>query len=105
MTQLTPEQTAAFERALSRLSPADLARVAEIKDAAARAAAEVAPHWDFELAARAVDGVPGEGANDGQRRVLVAAGALELPGRIAAEGLPHALLSGSPIHLDRRHAF
>src|SRR5690606_29533036 len=67
MTQLSPEQTAAFERALSRLSPADRARVEEIKDAAARAAAEVAPHWDFELAARTVDGLLGEGANDDQR--------------------------------------
>src|SRR5690606_41520162 len=96
MTQLTPEQTAAFERALSRLSPADRARVAETKDAAARAAAEVAPHWDFELAARTVDGLLGEGANDDQRRGLIAAWALELPGRIAAARLQKAVREGFP---------
>lgn len=101
MTQLTPEQTAAFERALSHLSPADRARVDELKDAAARAAAEVAPHWDFELAARTVDGLLGAEANDDQRRGLIAAWALELPGRIAAERLPQAVLAGYPTYVDR----
>src|SRR5690606_28976927 len=105
MTQLTLEQIAAFDRALSRLSPADRALVEETKDAAARAAAEVAPHWDFGLPARTVDGILGDGANDDQRRGLIAGWALELPGRIAAERLPQAVLAGYPTYVDRLAAY
>ncbi|AYG94070.1 hypothetical protein D8I30_01885 [Brevundimonas naejangsanensis] len=105
MTQLTTEQTAAFERSLSRLSPADRTRVEALKDPAARAAAEAAPHWDFGLPARTVDALLGAEANDDQRRGLIAAWALELPDRIAAERLPQPVLAGYPTYIDRLAAY
>lgn len=101
MTQLSPEQTAVFQRVLSRLSPADRARVETLKHPAAEAAAAVAAHWDFCLAAAAVDELLGAEGGDDQRRGLIAAWALDLPGRIAAERLPQPVLAGYPTYIDR----
>src|SRR5690606_9416785 len=92
MLTLTPEQIAAFNRVLDRLSPEDRARVEALAGPAAEAAAGAAAHWDFCLPATTVDGLIGDGpdqeASAELRRGLIARWGLELPGRVAAEALP-----------------
>lgn len=69
---LTPD-VAAFHAVLARLSPGDRARVDAAVIPAAQKAAETAPHWDFEMPAKAVDALLGADASDNVRRGLVAA--------------------------------
>lgn len=109
MLTLTPEQIAAFNRVLDRLSPEDRARVEALAGPAAEAAAGAAAHWDFCLPATTVDGLIGDGpeqeASAELRRGLIARWGLELPGRVAAEALPTACLGLYPDHIDRLAAF
>lgn len=98
MDMLAPAHAEAFRAVLGRLSPEDQATVADLAPAAARAAAEVAPHWNFDLPseraqAALVGAFAGRLSHD-HRRALIAFWALELPERARSENLPpevHAL--------------
>ena len=89
---LTPD-VAAFHAVLARLSPDDRARVDAAAGPAAQKAAEAAPHWDFEMPAKAVDAFLGAEASDEVRRGLIAAWALQLPDRVAAMALPAEVMA------------
>ena len=101
---LTPD-VSAFQAVLARLSPEDRARVDAAVEPAAVRAAEAAPHWDFEMPAKAVDGLLGQGVSDDVRRGLVAAWALGLPDRVKAMALPAEVLALYPYWIDQLAAF
>src|SRR5690606_33955425 len=92
MTLLTPEQTAAFEAVLNRVSPDDRARLNALSDNAAAAAAASAPHWDFDQpghrAEEALAAAFGSTLSDDHRRALVALWALQMPVRVPAAAMP-----------------
>jgi hypothetical protein len=95
----------AFQSVLDTLSAEERARVRSVQEAAARAAEAAAPHWDFELPAKAVDGVLGHDATDALRRGLIAAWALELPLRAASLNLPTAVMDLYPYWTERLAAY
>jgi len=101
---LTPD-VAAFQAVLARLSADDWARVDAASLAAAAKAAEAAPHWDFEMPAKAVDAVLGAGVSDEVRRGLIASWALQLPDRVAAMGLPPEVLALYPYWIEQLAGF
>jgi hypothetical protein len=101
---LTPD-VAAFQAVLARLSPSDWAHVDAAMEPAAAKAAEAAPHWDFEMPARAVDAVLGASASDAVRRGLIASWALRLPDRVATLALPPEVLSLYPYWIEQLAAF
>ena len=101
---LTPD-VSAFQAVLARLSPEDRARVDAALEPAAVRAAEAAPHWDFEMPAKAVDGLLGPSVSDDVRRGLVAAWALGLPDRVKAMALPAEVLALYPYWIDQLAAF
>ena len=101
---LTPD-VAVFHAVLARLSPDDRARVDAVAGPAAYKAAEAAPHWDFEMPAKAVDALLGADASDDVRRGLVAAWALQLPDRAAAMNLPAEVMVLYPYWIEQLAAF
>ena len=101
---LTPD-VAAFQAVLARLSPEDRGRVEAAAVPAAARAAEAAPHWDFEMPAKAVDGLLGEGASDDVRRGLIATWMLQLPDRAAALALPAQVTALYPYWIEQVAAF
>lgn len=109
METLAPAHAAHFRAVAARVTPADRARIEALKDAAAAAAAVSAPHWDFDQpshrAEEALAEAFGPALTDDHRRALVALWALELPARIALEGLPRAVLDLYPEWIGRMAAF
>ena len=105
MDILTPDQIAAFEAVLGRVSAADRARLHALKDDAAAAAAGSAPHWDFDQPAHraeeALQAAFGPALTDDHRRALVALWALEMPARVPAADLPPAVLELYPVWIQR----
>lgn len=102
--QMTPD-VAAFQAVLDGLSPEDRARVDAAVGPAAIKAAEAAPHWDFEMPAKAVDELLGAGASDDVRRGLVAAWALDLPERAAALKMPAEVMALYPYWIEQLAGF
>lgn len=106
---LDPGHETAFRAVAARVSRADRARLEALKDAAAAAAAASAPHWDFDQpshrAEEALAEAFGPALSDDHRRALIALWALELPARIALEGLPGAVLDLYPEWIGRMAAF
>ncbi|WP_295218227.1 hypothetical protein [uncultured Brevundimonas sp.] len=101
---LTPD-VAAFHAVLARLSPENRSRVDAAVIPAAQKAAEAAPHWDFEMPAKAVDALLGSDASDDVRRGLVAAWALQLPDRAAAMNLPAEVMALYPYWIEQLAGF
>jgi hypothetical protein len=105
MDLLTPEQIAAFEAVLGRVSADDRARLHALKDEAAAAAEASAPHWDFDQPAHraeeALRAAFGDALTDDHRRALVALWALETPARVPAADLPPAVLDLYPEWIQR----
>ena len=105
METLTPAQAAGFEAVLARVPMAARTRIAAVMDEAAASAAASAPHWDFDQpghrAEEALAAAFGVALTDDHRRALVAAWALELPGRVAAADLPSAVLELYPEWIGR----
>lgn len=101
---LTPD-VAAFQAVLDRLSLGDRARVDAALAPAAAKAVEAAPHWDFELPAKAVDLVLGPDASNDVRRGLVAAWTLQLPDRVQAMALPAEVIALYPYWIEQLAAF
>ncbi|WP_292071464.1 hypothetical protein [Brevundimonas sp. UBA7534] len=102
--QPSPHQ-AVFEAVLVRLAPQDRARVDALAASAAAKAAEAAPHWDFEMPAKAVDALLGPETSDDVRRGLVAAWMLQLPGRVATLDLPAAVTALYPYWIEQVAGF
>jgi hypothetical protein len=100
-----PPDVAAFQAVLARLSPDDRARVEAAAGPAAAKAAESAPHWDFEMPAKAADALLGPGTSDDVRRGLVAAWMLQLPGRVATLDLPAAVMALYPYWIEQVAGF
>lgn len=105
MDLLTPEQIAAFEAVLGRVSADDRARLHALKEEAAAAAEASAPHWDFDQPAHraeeALRAAFGDALTDDHRRALVALWALEMPARVPAADLPLAVLELYPEWIQR----
>lgn len=105
MDLLTPEQIAAFEAVLGRVSADDRGRLHALKEEAAAAAEASAPHWDFDQPAhRAEEALQvafGDALSDDHRRALVALWALEMPARVPAADLPPAVLELYPEWIQR----
>jgi hypothetical protein len=101
---LTPD-VAAFHAVLARLSPEDRARVDAAVAPAALKAAEAAPHWDFEMPAKAVDAFLEPAASNDVRRGLVAAWALQLPDRALAMKLPAEVMALYPYWIEQLAGF
>ena len=105
MNSLTPAWIAAFEAVLNKVPAEDRARIAALAPAAAEAAADSAPHWDFDQpghrAEAALSGTFGPAVTDDHRRALIAYWALEMPGRIATADLPQASLELYPEWIGR----
>src|SRR3989344_6324554 len=105
MDLLTPEQIAAFEAVLGRVSADDRARLHALKREAAAAAEASAPHWDFDQPAHraeeALRAAFGDALTDDHRRALVALWALETPARVPAADLPPAVLDLYPEWIQR----
>ena len=96
---------AVFEAVLARLAPQDRARVDALAASAAAKAAEAAPHWDFEMPAKAVDALLGPETSDDVRRGLVAAWMLQLPSRVATLQLPAAVTALYPYWIEQVAGF
>jgi hypothetical protein len=105
METLSPAQIAAFEAVLVRVPAPDRSRLHALKDAAAAAATESAPHWDFDRpshrAEEALAAAFGAALTDDHRRALVALWALEMPARVPAADLPAASLELYPDWIGR----
>jgi len=101
---LTPD-VAAFHAVLAKLSPEDRACVDAAAGPAVGRAAEAAPHWDFEMPAKAVDALLGAGVSDDVRRGLVAAWMLQLPDRVEAMNLPAEVTALYPYWIEQVAAF
>lgn len=101
---LTPD-VAAFQSVLAQLSPEDRARADAAAVPAAAEAARVAPHWDFEMPAKAVDQLLGPEASDDVRRGLIAAWALGLGERAAALNLPAEVMALYPYWVEQLASF
>lgn len=104
-TLLSKTQISAFEAILGRAMPEDRARLHEVSGQVAAAAAEAAPHWDFELPGKRAEAVLsaafGARLTDDVRRAQVAKWALELPVRVPPLLLPQSVMDGYPIWIDR----
>lgn len=96
---------AVFEAVLARLAPQDRARVDAVAASAAAKAAEAAPHWDFEMPAKAVDALLGPETSDDVRRGLVAAWMLQLLGRVTTLDLPAAVTALYPYWIEQVAGF
>ena len=109
METLSQSQIAAFEAVLNRVPAEDRARLHALKAVAAAAAAESAPHWDFDQpghrAEEALTEAFGSSLTDAHRRALVALWALEMPARVPAAGLPSAVLELYPEWIQRMADF
>ena len=105
METLSQPQIATFEAVLNRVPAEDRARLHALKAAAATAAADSAPHWDFDQpghrAEEALAEAFGSSLTDAHRRALVALWALEMPARVPAAGLPSAVLDLYPEWIQR----
>lgn len=101
---LTPD-IAAFQAVLDGLSPESRARVGAAAGPAAAKAAEAAPHWDFEMPAKAVDEFLGAHASDDVRRGLVATWALGLNERAAALRMPAEVMALYPYWIEQLAGF
>ncbi|WP_297801458.1 hypothetical protein [uncultured Brevundimonas sp.] len=105
MLVLSSEQTDAFHLTLANLSDSDRLRLGELMPEATVKVVEAAPHWDFELCAKAVDELigttPDDPATAALRRGFIAMWCLELPRRVAAYRLPRDVLDNYPHWLGR----
>lgn len=104
MKSLTPQQIQALHGVIERLNSQDSDRLVAIIDQAEEAAIIARPHWDFELAAKAVDEVIGTAFDDTAtydlRRAMIARWALDLPDRYGQMNLPRQVQELYPDWID-----
>lgn len=109
MFALSPSQKSAFEAVIIRQPDEVIERLIKVREPACAAAFDGAPHSDFGLPSRNVDGVLGSGPDQnkiqGLRQALVARWALMLPERVAGMDLPERVLDLYPDWMDRLAAF
>lgn len=104
MKSLTTHQTHALQGVIERLNSEQSDRLVAIIDLAEELAIAAGPHWDFELAAKAVDEVIGTAYDDEAthklRRAMIARWAIELPARYKPLNLPRQVLELYPVWID-----